>query len=317
MNKKMVLFFLAIVGLVLGTFSAWAAEKIKYGTSIKLDPAFYLPPLAAEDKGFWKENGLDAEWVPFATATAFTHAVASGAINIGSGSSSIPLSAAERGVPVVIASAMSPMHPFVMWVRPDSPYQRVTDLKGRRIGVTALGAPTHVFARVITRAFGIEKDVRFVAAGGVPEMVAGVRVGAIDAMMHTLAGGVPIKLDGVLRELVSVVEYLPKPWLAITLMARKDFARSKPETVKRVIKAILQAADFMQKEPGWTIEKMKSFQGLREEAGKIVYNSIEYSPSGKIDRKAVENVRKFFIEYGVITEKTPPVDDLFTNEYIP
>lgn len=28
-------------------------------------------------------------------------------------------------------------------------------------------------------------------------------------------------------------------------------------------------------------------------------------------------VIKVFVEYGVLTEKTPPVDELFTNEYLP
>lgn len=45
--------------------SASAAGKIKFATSIKLAPTFYLPVLAAEEKGFWKENGPEAELVKF------------------------------------------------------------------------------------------------------------------------------------------------------------------------------------------------------------------------------------------------------------
>ncbi|MEE8449891.1 MAG: hypothetical protein V3S39_09705 [Thermodesulfobacteriota bacterium] len=46
---------------------------------------------------------------------------------------------------------------------------------------------------------------------------------------------------------------------------------------------------------------------------------IKYYPltkDGKIERKAVENVRSFLIEHGIVTkDKTLPVDELYTNQF--
>ena len=61
---------------------------------------------------------------------------------------------------------------------------------------------------------------------------------------------------------------------------------------------------------------MKSFQGVSEEAAKVLYGDTTFTTTGKIDRKAVENARKVYVQYGVLTEKAPAVDDFFTNEYL-
>lgn len=71
MNIKRILSFWRTVLLVLLVVFALlpregkAVEKLDLGTSIKFTPAYYLPILAAEDKGFFKEQGLEVEWVPF------------------------------------------------------------------------------------------------------------------------------------------------------------------------------------------------------------------------------------------------------------
>ena len=203
-----------------------------------------------------------------------------------------------------------------MWVRADSPYRNPRDLRGVKIGVSALGGAEQSYARIIVAAHGMEKDVRFVGSGGIPQTLAGMRVGAIDVAVLSMGSAIRLKVDGIIREIASSHDYLPKPWFDHVVFARKDFAQSKPEVVKKALKATIQAADFLRKNPGWAVSKIREFQGIPEEAAKVVYDNMQFTESGKLDRKAVENVRKVLIEYGILTEKTPPVDELFTNEYL-
>ena len=312
------LFFLFLAGLFFSLISpAIALEKAKLSSPVKVDATFYLPVLAAEERGFWKENGLEVEWVPFGGATPQMQAVAAGAINFGMVPSIVLMTTAERGVPVVIVAEWVPNDPFIIWVKTDSPYRNPLDLKGKRIAVTGMGAPTHAYGRLIVKANGIEKDVRFIGAGGVPQQIAGLKVDSFEGMVMPLAPVVGLKVEGAIRELASAADYLPKPWLEHVVFVRKDYARSQPEVVKKLLRAMLQAADFIRKEPRWAMDKMKSFQGFSEEAAKLLYERKRFTTTGRIDRKAVENVRRLCIEYGLLTEKAPAVDDLFTNEYLP
>jgi len=103
------------------------------------------------------------------------------------------------------------------------------------------------------------------------------------------------------------------------ITARKDFSKKSPDLVKRAVKSVLQATDFITKNPRWAIEKMKSkdLVGYPEEAAKLVYNSITWSKDGRITRTALENVRNFLIEYGIITkEKAPSLEEFFTDEFL-
>src|SRR3989304_1514214 len=103
--KDKLLLFLFLMVLVVGVVSPiFAQEKEKLGSAIKLSPAFYLPVLAAEEKGFWKDNGLDVEWVPFAGGAAQMRAVAAGAIGIAYSGPDEPLMGAERGLGVIIVA---------------------------------------------------------------------------------------------------------------------------------------------------------------------------------------------------------------------
>lgn len=303
-----------IIGQASGIF---ALEKVKLGSAVRMDRVYYLTALTGQEKGFWKNNGLDVEWVPFAGNTPLNRAVAAKAISIGLTASSGPLPLADSGVPVVMVAGLVTKPAFGLWVRADSLYRHPRDLKGARIGVTGLGAPTHMAGRLIVKAHGVEKDVRFVGAGGVREYIAALRTDAVQAVVSRFSTQVRLMLEGVTRELASTADYLPKPWLEDVIFVHKDFARSEQEVLRRLLKAVPQITDFIRKNPRWTMDKMKSFEGLPEEAAKVLYDDLELTITGRIEHQAVENVRRVFIEYGIISEKAPPATELYTNEYLP
>ena len=42
-----------------------AAYKLRLGTALKVGVYYNLVVMAGEEKGFWKQNGLEVEWIPF------------------------------------------------------------------------------------------------------------------------------------------------------------------------------------------------------------------------------------------------------------
>lgn len=315
---RRLLFFVFLTASFIGLGSSiFALEKVKLGSSVKVVPHYYLPPLAAEEKGFWQQNGLEVEWIPFTNAPAQMRAMAAGELNIGESGIDGPPTAAARGLPVIIVSELASTPAPGIWVIADSPYRHVRDLEGARVGVSALGGYLHTLARIIVSAHGVEKKVRFVGSGGIRESQAALRAGALDAVVTNLTVVAPLKLEGKVREVASVGDYLPKPWVDQVVFARKDFARGKPDVLRKTLKAMLQSFAFIRENPRWAVDKMKSFTGLSEEAAKLIYEALHFSVTGKLDRNAMENVRTTFIKYGILTEKAPAVDDLFTTDYLP
>lgn len=126
------LFSLAFWALPSGPSSAQVVEKVKIG-NVREDVLRALPILAAGDKGFWKGQGVEVEYVPFRGATEMHQAVAAMALDTGvAGAVSVMLVQA-RGVPEIIVADLQAPEDFFVWVRTDSRIRKVEDLKGARI----------------------------------------------------------------------------------------------------------------------------------------------------------------------------------------
>ena len=295
---------------------AQAAEKVKYGTAIKVYPAYYLPMMAAEEKGLWKRNGLDGEWIPFRGSVALHQAIAAGDIMIGGDLGTSVFQAANRGLPLMIVSNLVSWSAFFMWVRTNSPIKNPKDLEGTTIGVSRMGGPAHAYARMVIKRLGLTNKVKYIGTGGVRVSPAVLKAGRVDAVPTGLSAMLRLKVNGDVRELMSINDYLPKEWLYSVVFAHKSFVKDKPDTARRTVRVLLQALGFIHKNPGWVIEKMKTVQRYSEQMANMLVKSYRLTEDGKIKKRSVENLRSFLIEYGIVSEgKIPPADQLFTNRF--
>lgn len=319
MIKKLTI--LTLVGallLSLDLYTALSAEKLKFGTSSRLFPYYYLPVLMAEDRGFWKESGLELEFIPFRGGTPLYKAVASGDIKMGIASASSTLHAASAGIPLLIVAQVTSAPSFYMWVRGDSPMKEPKDLKGAKIGVTGLGSLTHIFAQAVTRALGVEKDVKVVATGGIPETTAAMKAGVVNATPLDAFQYMELELKGEMRKLLRVDDYLSREWMETAVFAEKDFALKNPDIVRGAVKAIVKSIDFIQNNPTQTMDRMKAESKFSEEGARRAYGILTLNKGAKIDRKGLENVLSFLIEYGLIKkEKAIPVDEAHSPRFLP
>lgn len=315
--KKTALFLMVLlVFLWVEKSDVLAIDKIKIGTAIREFPTYYLPILAAEERGFWKNNGLEVEWVPFKGSPLLMTGMISGDIKVGIAGSTGVLQAASRGLPVIIISDLQSKNDFTLYVKADSPIREPRDLKGAKIGVTRLGVVSHCFGILIAKKFGIEKDVKFIGTGGTPETAAALKVGAIDGTVLPVFEFAELVARGEVRQVTRAADHLPVEWLMDVVFTHKDFIKERPDIIKRTIKGLLEAIDFIDKNPTWAIEKMKAESGFSEVAVKLVYQELGFTKDGRVNRKAVENVINFLVEYGIITkEKAPEVDKVFTSEF--
>lgn len=294
-----------------------AAEKVKLATLLKTHPLYALPMLAAEEKGIWKEEGLEVSWIPFQGAGPFYRAAAAGAIDMGMAAALGTLHASIRGVPVIIVASLKEETDFYIWVLKESKIKEPKELWGAKIGTSSLGGASHLYGRAVTKALGLEKEVKFLALGSTPAELAAFKVGRVDAESLTLYTMATLKVRGEARELVAVKDYLPRPWVEQVLMARKEVTEAKGESVRKAISGFLKSARVVVRDRPWSLEKMVSFSGYPREAAEYLFGYISYSETGRTDLKAIANVARFMVEYGLVPEeKVPSSALLFTNNFV-
>jgi ABC-type nitrate/sulfonate/bicarbonate transport system substrate-binding protein len=313
---------LALLGFVLLSIfpsGLVAAEKLKYSSSVRLSPNYYLPPMAAKYKGIWERNGLDVEWVSFGSGGAHYRAFAAGVTKIGSSMVAADIRSAARGVPSIIVSNLQLRDNFSIWISTKGRLRRPKDLKGAKLGVSRFGGTEHSYGQMVAKQLGLAEEVKFVSTGGIRESLAALQTGGINGVVLTPSQMINLKLEGKVKELLQVADYRAKPWGSFVVVAHTGFVSKEPDTVGRVVRSILQANRFIMSKEGkpWVLAKMKEMNRYSDEAANFIYSVTQFSLDGKLERKAIENVRSFMIEYKIIKAKeAPAIDDIYTDKFV-
>lgn len=294
-----------------------AAEKVRFATSMKAYPLHMLPVMTAEEKGFFKKNGLEVEWTAFDAGALMQRAAASGSLDMWVQGAVSQIQGASRGIPGVIVADTKAREDFFFFVKSDSPLKGPGDLKGAKIGVTRFGGSGHAYARAAIKALGLEKDVKFVSIGGVTQQLGSLKSGVTDGEVTTSFAFMPLMARGEVRAIIAVREFLPKDWTDIVVSARKEFAATRPEAVIRAVRALREAGDFIMKNAQWAQERMKGQWNYDDNLARIVYGELQYGPDFNISRKGLENVLNFLLEYGIVEKgRAPFLDDLYTTRFL-
>lgn len=295
----------------------FSQDKVNFGSSSKALPNSDLRFMAAEEKGFWKQWGLNVEWVAFDSSGPVIRAIISRDMDIGTAGVFATIPAIVRGAPLVLVADHGLQTEYRIWVRADGPIKSPADLKGAKIAPVGLGGVTHRMGQIVVRALGLEKEVKFVSVGGGPALVAGLRAGIVDAGITGFDRMAPLLAAGVIRDVVRIREFLPTPWQENSLIIRRERLEVNPEPLRRGTRAFLQAAAFVGENSAWAMAKLKANYGYSEQVAKLVYQVYRYDKTGRLDPLALENVLKFMKEHGLVPrEAAVPMDKLYTNRFL-
>lgn len=312
--KRLFLFFL--IGIVFLQAPVTAADKLNLAAGAKGNPFYDLLIAAAEERGFWRENGLEVAYFPFRSGADMIRALAARSIEMGMTGAAPALQSAAAGVPLVIVAHLGDQD-FFVYVRRGIPINQPQDLKGQRIGVPGLGGLAHAYGQVIVRALGIEKEVKFLSAGDTAAQAAAVKAGRLDVVVSS-TGLIPLKVEGHVRELTSVRQFLPKDWGGQILLAHKEQVQTRSQVVARAVTALNRSANFLLDNQGWALAKIISEHRVNEETAKELYRVFVFFREARLEKKALENVVTFLVDYGIVPrERAPSVEDFFTTRFSP
>lgn len=294
----------------------FAADKVRLGTALKLSPSYTLVVLAGEEKGFWKQNRLEMEWLPFRGGSALQRGVAAASVDVAMSDINSLVLAVARGVPTMVVADMGTANDFAVVVRSDLPINKPADLKGARLGILRARGASHSYGRLVARALNLEGKMKFIAGGGIREEVAALKSGVLDGRITSISPVLSLVVNKEVKVVLYVRDYHPKEWLTRVVSARTELVNNKPELVKGAVRSLLQSADYLMKNPEWTIEKIKATFKYSDVVAKATLPFLQFSRDGKVDRRALENNLKFLLDYKVLAkDKVPPIDKLFTNKF--
>ena len=247
-----------------------------------------LPFMVAEEKGFFKSEGLNTVVVVMQNQVVVNGVVARN-VDYG-GTFSNFIGAALSGLPVRIVMAVMDGSDHYLVTGPS--IKRVEDLKGKKFGISSFGGTPHSEAIMILRKYGMnpEKDVIFLQIGGSSSRYAALDSGAIDAAMLTPPFNKLASKRG-FNEILSFNEIMNIPLGGLAVHTQK--MKEKPEEIVKMIKALLKSIDYIREQKSDILAIMETKWGIKEvEIREGIYRDIVglYSRTGIGTDETMKNV---------------------------
>jgi len=239
--------------LFVGAPSAHAQQTVRIGTT----PSFiFLPLYAAEQLGYFKAEGITAQFVDFEGGAEVTTAMVGGSIDTGGTMSERPLILAEKGFGAKNLLALENRNPLHVVIRKDSAAKDVKDLKGTKLGMTRAGSGTDLSLRALLKDAGLEpdKDVAIIAIGGVSSATAALKAGQVDGYMGgEPAGAIAVQqlklaryfIDPRLGQGPKFLQFMTFP----TLQASDKWLSANPQLGERVVRALVKTLKRLREDP--------------------------------------------------------------------
>ena len=259
-----VLFFLTSVTSI---SIAAAADKIKF--ALPGNSMGYLPLFVAVHRGFFKDEGIDIELPRLIPAMA-QNALLSGEVHY-HGLADSGLRLAARGAPIraIFYGADRPMYYLVA----QKEIRSVTDLKGKRVGVSQFGGTSDLSARLALKHFGVEpeRDALIIQIGSEGIRMAALRAGSVAAIIVPVPAVVLLKREGFneISFVGDVVEFASNGY-----STTEQRLKEHPQEVKKVVRALYRGLRFAKDNPESTIGVIQKEWKVEPDVAKESYAAI-------------------------------------------
>ena len=325
---------LVLAGLLVlaasGTAPADDALKAKIGV-LRLSSS--APVFIAQDKGYFREAGLDIELKFFDAAQPIAVATTSGDVDFGITAFTAGLyNLAGKGTLKVIGGMCREKagYPLIGYFAANNAYaaglKTPKDLAGKRIAVTQVGSSFHYSLGLLADKYGFKlSDVRIVPLQSLSNAAAALKGQTVDAALLPVSTARKLMDDGGAKLLGWVGD--ETPWQLGAVFASPKTLGTKP-LVTRLLDALDRAdreyhdvilasvkdgSAAINEQTKPLLEIIAKYTNLPVE--QVVGNCAYVDPDGKLDVKNVDNQIKWLQEQGFV-DKGFGVEAIIDKDFV-
>jgi len=233
--------FAAVTLLTAPTLACAQTETIRVGLPTKTYWPTTIAETAVRQKLFEKE-GIKAELTIYRSGAEGFEAIAAGAADLVLNSSSSVAGGLLKGVNVrCVANGANGYYGWYLVVKTDSPIQKVSELAGKKVGITSAGSGTDILARWTLAQHNIDFTRVPLGGGG---LVPNLLTGNIDASVLYSPLTYKVIDEKVARVLIDYGAEVPahsnSAWIA-----SDKIIKERPQVVQKALNAIYGGLAFL------------------------------------------------------------------------
>lgn len=289
----------------------------------------------ARDLGFYEKHGLDAELVVAASGPAGVAAMLGGSIDFAEPPADQVILNVLKGtdLKMVVGNEIKNFYSLIVRDKKSLPNADkgypdvIRDLKGKTIGVNALGATTHLMMNAILMDVGMSpNDVTYLAVGSATTGLAAWQAGRVDAQVAftpftqivTEAGTGEVILDLSKGEGPAAITQLGGAFEGFA--ATGDYIKNNKQTVDAFIKAHVEAITWMKDSANR--EKLAELvakhvavsiipEASRAKTVAKMIDTYDNYLGYTIDPAAIEGWNKYLADTGLATRAVEPEEIIY------
>ena len=200
------------------------------------------PLYMAKDLGLFEKYGLNAQIVNIRGAAVNTAALLAGEIQMTVAASSVAITTAARGAPIVSIATIGPTE-YVLVARP--PIGSVHQLRGKMIGIAGFGAGDFFVLRRLLPKIGlmIDRDISLLPTGFTSpyDRMNIMFAGKMDAVLSTKNAVARLELQGKKLNVLTGTEEQGVDVSGGDFITTREMLRTRPGQIKAMLKAISDA----------------------------------------------------------------------------
>jgi NitT/TauT family transport system substrate-binding protein len=240
------------------------------------------PLFIAKEAGSFAREKLDVETVFIAGGNRVAQAMVSGDLQFGQVSQAPLMAAILAGADLVFIANLYPTMVYSLYVTPD--VKKISDLKGKKIGVTSLGSVIDFGTRLLLSRFRLipDREVAIIPIGGQAHAVTALAARAIDGALLNPPASIEAQRIGA-HELYDLRQ-LGVDYAFVGLAVSRPYWRRNPETVEKFLKAYLDGISVAKRDPAFAMRvlakytKVANAQLLEETYRVFVKNALLEKP---------------------------------------
>jgi NitT/TauT family transport system substrate-binding protein len=246
---------LAAVADVLGARTPLADEGPPETTTIRLrrDPSICAAPTFIAEDLLRAEGFTDVQYVPVKSGPPVAQAIGDGEIDFGLEFAGSLVFRLDAGAAITVLSGL---HTGCFELFAHEPIRTIADLKGKKVGINALGSGKHMYLAIMAAQVGLDphKDIEWVEGSPLNPLQLFPMELFIERQVDAFLGFPPEPQELRTRKVGRVIlnTTTDKPWsqyYCCMVAGNREFIRNHPAATKRALRSLLKANDICAAEP--------------------------------------------------------------------
>jgi len=304
-----------IVGILMALFSVPASAQQKARINWTAVTGAQSGMFMAQQEGLFKKNGLDVELIHIPSSSRGIQAILAGEIGFSFMDGNNEVQADLKGANIALIAGATNRQVFSLMARPD--IKRISDLRGKKIGITRIGSSTHTSALFALGSAGLKPaDYQILPLMEVPNIFTALAAGQIDAGVVSPPTNSRARKAG-FNELMNLAKEGPE-YVSVGVGTSRSYIKANEDIVRRVVRSYAEGVQIFKSNKTAALKMIQNQLKVKEaDIQEDTYNQfreyLEFPPY--VSRKGMEAVIADVAETNPAAKTAKP-DDFIDMRFV-